>query len=113
MTCDSEFLRAVDGPVAAPYLYSFAESPQGEVRNGSQEAWSRPQESLPLLHEGRLPASRLRGLQRRPRPEEDVHQPGQALQPQAQRQLRRVSTRRQGRDQTGPLYGPAAVRRRV
>src|ERR1043166_5399427 len=28
--------------------------------DGSQEAWTWPQESLPILHEGRLPAPRVR-----------------------------------------------------
>src|SRR5207253_2504526 len=71
------------------------------------------QEPLPVLHQGRLPAAGLRRLQGRAGPQEDVYQPGQALQPQALRQLRRLPARRQGRRQAGPLHGPAALRRRM
>ena len=68
---------------------------------------------MSLLHKGGLSAAGLRGLQRRARVEKAVYEPGQALQPQAQRHLRRFSTSRQGCREAGPLYGPLTLCRGV
>src|SRR4051812_48973872 len=101
--------RWADTVIISPYTRKT----QGVNADGSQEAGTWSEESLPVLHERGLPAAGVRGLQGRADAEEAVHEPGQVVQPQAFGQLRRVPAGVQGRDQAGALHGAAAVRRRV
>src|SRR5207248_4906048 len=81
--------------------------------DGSQEARTGTEESLSFLHQGRVPAAGVRRLQGCANAQETLHQPGQDVFEEEERQLRRLPASRQGRRQARPLHGPAALRRRI
>ena len=68
---DSPSTPAVDRCAEGRYFYFFATRSQAPLAfgdiNGPKETWAGEKKPLPVLHQRRLPAAGLRGLQGRAR----------------------------------------------